>query len=171
MQLVVGRVGRAHGVRGEVSVKVGTDDPERRFAAGSLLETDPPERGPLTVLASRWHSGRLIVSFAGVSDRAQAEALRGATLVVDSASCAPAGPDEFWDHDLVGLRVADPAGTCLGVLAEVLHPPGGDLLLVRRRRGGELLVPFVASFVPEVDLAAGRLTVILPDGLLELNGD
>ena len=82
MQLVVGRVGRPHGIRGEVTVQVRTDDPGRRFAAGSVLATEPADRGPLTVLSSRWHSGRLLVSFAGSADRSQAESLTGTLLVV-----------------------------------------------------------------------------------------
>jgi 16S rRNA processing protein RimM len=171
VQLVVGRIGRAHGVRGEVAVEVRTDDPQTRFAAGSRLATDPPETGPLQVLASRWHSGRLLVAFEGVSDRARAQALSGTLLVVDSASCAPAStPDEFWDHDLVGLAVQDEGGADLGRVESVVHPPGADLLQVRRPDGRELFIPFVRAFVPEVDLARGLLLVALPDGLMDLNG-
>lgn len=169
MQLVVGRIGRAHGVRGEVAVDVRTDDPERRFAVGSVLETDPAERGPLTVAASRWHSGRLLVTFAGVADRTAVEALRGLLLVADSAtSPPPEDPDEYWDHQLVGLTAVTLSGDVLGAVEEVLHPPGGDLLVVRRADDAELLVPFVRAIVPEVDLTGGRLVVDPPPGLLDL---
>lgn len=170
MQLVVGRVGRAHGLRGEVALDVRTDDPDTRFADGSRLVTDPPERGPLTVAGTRWHSGRLLVRFAGVDDRSAAEALRGTELVVDSDDLPPlADPEEFYDHQLEGLAVVTVDGRDLGAVAEVLHPPGGDLLVVRDAAGREVLLPFVAAMVPAVDLAAGRLVADPPPGLVELN--
>jgi 16S rRNA processing protein RimM len=170
VQLVVGRIGRAHGVRGEVAVEVRTDDPDRRFAEGSRLETDPAERGPLTVERARWHSGRMLVAFAGVSDRGAAEALRGTLLVVDSATCEDvADPDEFWDHDLVDLLVTDPDGTDLGRVSEVVHLPAQDVLVVERSGGGEVLVPFVAAIVPVVDVAGGRVVVDAPEGLFDVD--
>lgn len=172
MQLAVGRIGRAHGLRGEVAVEVRTDDPEARFASGAVLATDPAAVGPLTVEASRWHSGRLLVTFCGVADRSAAEALRGAVLVVhdDNPALMPtlADPDEFYDHQLIGLRAGTPTGAELGEVCDVVHLPGGDLLALRRSDGGEVLVPFVAAIVPTVDLAAGRVVVDPPDGLLDL---
>jgi 16S rRNA processing protein RimM len=169
MQLVVGRIAKAHGIGGEVSVDVRTDDPDNRFAHGAQLDTEPPERGPLTVEGARWHSGRLLVRFAGVADRTAAEALRATTLVVDSATSAPPDDDEeFWDHDLIGLPVALPDGTILGSITDVLHPLGSDLLVIARPEGEDVLVPFIAEFVPTVDIAAGRVVVSPPEGLLEL---
>jgi 16S rRNA processing protein RimM len=168
VQLVIGRIARAHGIGGEVAVEVRTDAPELRFAPGASVETDPPERGPLVVTRTRWHAGRLLVAFEGVADRTAAEALRGTRLVADSGTSPPADDDEFWDHDLVGLTVEDAAGTALGVVDEVLHPAGSALLAVRRPDGGELLVPFVHAIVPTVDLAGRRLVVDPPDGLLDL---
>ena len=168
MQLVIGRIARAHGIAGEVSVDVRTDSPDLRFAPGSRIDTEPAERGPLTVSRARWHSGRLLVAFESVADRTGAEALRGTLLVADSASSPPVDDDEFWDHDLIGLEVASVAGEPVGVVADVLHPPGSDLLAVTRPDGSEVLVPFVRSIVPTVDVAARRLVVDLPDGLLDL---
>jgi len=169
VRLTVGRIARAHGVGGEVAVDVRTDDPDGRFAVGQVLETDPAERGPLTVERTRWHAGRLLVRFEQVPDRTAAEALRGTSLVADSStSAAPADDEEFWDHDLVGLRAETAAGDVLGTVEDVLHPPGAPLLAVRRPDGAELLVPFVRAIVPTVDLSAGRLLVTPPDGLLEL---
>jgi 16S rRNA processing protein RimM len=168
MQLVVGRIVRAHGIGGEVSVDVRTDSPERRFASGTRLDTDPAERGPLTVTRSRWHSGRLLVGFDEVSDRTTAEALRGTLLVVDSASSPPGDADEYWDHELAELAVVTVDGHAVGQVADVLHPPGSDLLVVRRPGGEEVLVPFVKAIVPEVDLAARRVVIDPPDGLLDL---
>lgn len=166
---MVGRIGRAHGLRGEVSVEVRTDDPESRFAAGSVLVTDPVERGPLTVEGSHWHGGRLLVTFAGVASREAAEALRNTLLVVDSADLPVlADPAEFYDHQIVGLRAVLATGEGLGTVHQVIHAPGGDLLAIHRPDRAELLVPFVAEMVPTVDLAAGRVVVDPPEGLLEL---
>ena len=170
MQLVVGRVGRPHGLRGEVTVEVRTDDPDQRFAAGESLATDPAERGPLTVAGSRWHSGRLLVRFSGYEDRDAADALRGTMLAVDSGQLAPLeDPEEFYDHDLIGLRVMTTDGEDVGTVSDVLHH-GQDLLVVAgggARSGAEILVPFVAAIVPEVDVPAGRLVIDPPAGLLD----
>jgi 16S rRNA processing protein RimM len=169
MQLVVGRVGRPHGIRGELTVQVHTDDPDLRFAAGSVLATEPAVRGPLTVSSSRWHSGRLLVRFDGCTDRSQAEELRGTFLVMDSAEVGPSpDPEEFRDHELIGLSVSTLPGEPVGVVADVLHQ-GQDLLVIEPAAGGEpILVPFVAAIVPEVDVAAGRLVIDPPPGLLDL---
>jgi 16S rRNA processing protein RimM len=168
MQLVVGRVGRAHGVRGEVSVQVRTDDPGRRFAPGSVLATDPPALGPLTVGSVRWHLGRLLVRFDGLADRTRAEELAGALLLVDSAAVGtPEDPDEFNDHDLIGLVAVTVAGDRVGTVTDVLHH-GQDVLVISAAGGdGQTLVPFVRAIVPEVDIAAGRLVLDPPPGLLD----
>jgi 16S rRNA processing protein RimM len=168
VQLVVGRIARAHGIAGEVGVEVRTDAPDVRFAPGVTLETDPPERGPLTVHRARWHSGRLLVAFGQVTDRTAAESLRGTLLVADSSSSPDKADDEFWDHELTGLRAVTASGDPIGVVDEVAHPPGADLLVVRRPDGSELLVPFVSAIVPTVDIAGGRVVVDPPEGLLEL---
>jgi 16S rRNA processing protein RimM len=168
VQLVVGRIARAHGIGGEVAVEVRTDSPDLRFAPGVVLETDPADKGPLRVERARWHSGRLLVSFAEVSDRSTAEALRNTLLVADSATSPPVDEDEYWDHQLVDLAVVTVDGTSLGSITDIAHPPGGDLLVVRRPDGAELLVPFVRAIVPTVDLDARRVVVDPPDGLLDL---
>jgi 16S rRNA processing protein RimM len=168
--LVVGRILRPHGLRGELSVEVRTDDPGDRFAAGSVLATDPPEAGPLTVAASRWHLGRLLVSFAGIEDRTGAEALRGVWLTIDAADI-PQDPDEFHDRQLTGLTVVTVSGELVGTVTDVLHP-GQDLLAITpapgTSRGSEVLVPFVAAIAVEVDLAGGKLVIDPPPGLLDL---
>jgi len=169
VQLVVGRIAKAHGVGGEVSVDVRTDDPDHRFAVGAQLDTEPTDRGPLVVQATRWHSDRLLVRFAGVGDRSAAEAIRGTLLVADSAtSAAPEDDDEFWDHDLIGLDAVGADQALIGQVSDVLHPPGADLLVIRRPDGTEALVPFVAAIVPAVQLAARRIVITPPPGLLEL---
>lgn len=167
MQLVVGRIRRPHGIRGEVAVEVRTDDPEARFLTGTALATDPAERGPLTLTSRRWHSGQLLMSFAGIADRSAAEDLRGTWLVIDSAELGPTGNrDEFYDHQLIGLTAVTVAGQPVGEVTDVLHH-GQDLLVITSAEGGEHLVPFVAALVPEVDLTAGRLLIDPPPGLLE----
>jgi len=174
MQLVVGRVGRAHGIRGEVSVLVRTDDPGSRFAPGSVLATDPAALGPLTVGSVRWHLGRLLVRFDGLDDRTRAEELAGALLLVDSAAVgSPEDPDEFNDHDLIGLVAVTVTGDRVGTVTDVLHH-GQDLLVISAAGdagagagAGETLVPFVRAIVPEVDIAAGRLVLDPPPGLLD----
>ncbi|MUL42175.1 ribosome maturation factor RimM [Streptomonospora sp. PA3] len=168
MRLVVGRIGRAHGIRGEVAVDVRTDDPGSRFAPGALLHTDPAGAGPLTVASARRHSGRLLVRFEKVGDRTAAEELRGVALLVDSADVPPADdPDEFNDHELIGLRAETTEGTEVGTVADVLHN-AQDVLVITDSAGGEVLVPFVRALVPEVDTGAGRLVIDPPPGLLEL---
>jgi 16S rRNA processing protein RimM len=168
-RLTVGRIGKPQGIRGEVTVEVRTDAPEVRFAAGSVLMTDPAERGPLTVESMRDQNGRLVVAFEGVPDRNAAEELRNTMLLVDASDLPPSDdPDEFHDTQLMGLSAQLVDGTALGAVTDVLHLPHGDVLVVRREEGSEVLVPFVRAIVPEVDLAGGRLVVDPPEGLLDL---
>jgi 16S rRNA processing protein RimM len=169
--LVVGRIGKPQGIKGEVTVEIRTDDPDARFAAGSVLLTDPAERGPLTVASARDHSGRLVVRFEDVADRNAAEALRGTLLMVDAATLPPPeDEDEFHDHVLRGMAAVLPSGAPLGEVVDVLHLPHGDVLAVRRDDdAAEVLVPFVTAMVPEVDVAGRRLVVDPPEGLLDLS--
>ena len=160
---------RPHGIRGELVVDVRTDEPEQRFAAGSALTAvlRSGERSTVTVAAARPHGVRLLVRFDAVAGRDAADAMRGALLVVDSATLPPpSDPEEFYDHQLEGLSAELSDGTVVGVVAEVVHGPGGELLVIDRD-GAELLVPFVRYIVPTVDLDAGRLVLTPPDGLLD----
>jgi 16S rRNA processing protein RimM len=170
MQLVVGRIARPHGVRGELAVEVRTDDPDLRLAAGAVLGTEPATAGPLTIAGTRWHSGRLLVRFADVDDRTAAESLRGTLLLVDAAGLEDLpDPDSYRDHQLVGLTVLGPDGELVGTVTDVLHH-GQDLLVVAGsgpRAGAEILIPFVAAIVTEVDLEAGLVRVDPPVGLLD----
>ena len=170
MDLVVGRVVKAHGVTGEVVVDVRTDDPETRFAPGTSLRARAKggaER-PLIVTSARPHGGRLLVRLDGVADRDGADALRGALFLVDSADLPPIeDPDEFYDHQLEGLRVRTTAGVEVGTVAEVLHTAAGELLSVRTE-DGEVLVPFVGAIVASVSLADQVIEIDPPEGLLDL---
>lgn len=164
MELLVGKIGRAHGIRGEVAVQVRTDQPEDRFAPGVVFDTD---LGPLRIASLRWTSGRLLVHFEGVTDRTGAERLRGTSLVAEVPDDErPEDPEEFFDHQLVGLHAQTVGGDDVGEVAEVLHLPMQDVLAVRTPEGREVLVPFVAAIVPEVDLDGGRVLVDPPPGLL-----
>jgi 16S rRNA processing protein RimM len=169
MLLVVGEIVRPHGVRGEVVVDVRTDEPGERFTPGTVLVTDPGEPGPLTIEYVRPHLGRLIIAFEGVEGRDGADALRRVLLCVDSDDIPPpSDPDEFNDHQLIGLTAVDPAGEKIGEVTRIDHGPAHDMLNLRRPDGRIALVPFVSAMVPEVDLAGGRLVMTLPEGLLDL---
>ena len=165
--LAVGRVVKPHGVRGELVVEPRTDSPELRFAPGAVLRV-PARSQSLTVTAARPHAGRLLVRAEGVDTREAAEALRGALLQITSEEAGGVeDPDEFHDHQLEGLRVERTGGQQLGVVREVVHTPGGELLAVDAGGDDDVLVPFVTAIVPEVDLAGGRVVVDPPEGLLD----
>ncbi|PRW62537.1 ribosome maturation factor RimM [Actinopolyspora mortivallis] len=171
--LVVGRVVKPHGVRGEFMVDVRSDSPDRRFVAGAVLgvggRTGDAVPESLELVAARWHAGRLLVRAREVSTREGAERLRGALLTVRPEELErPEDPDEFHDHQLEGLSVEHTDGTVVGTVAGVVHTPAGELLRVSvsgERR--ESLVPFVHDIVVEVDLAAGTVLIDPPEGLLD----
>ena len=165
---MVGRIGRPHGVRGEVTVEVRTDDPDLRFVTGAVLRTDPADRGPLTISGRRWHRDVLLLTLEGIESREAAEEVRNTELLVEVADLPSLeDPDDFYDHQLVGLSARLTDGSVLGEVAAVRHE-GADLLVIRRPDGGELLVPFVTAIVPTVDLDGGFVVVDPPEGLLEL---
>jgi 16S rRNA processing protein RimM len=171
VQLVVGRIGRAHGIRGEVSVEVRTDEPELRLGPGAVLATDPPTAGPLTIATGRVHSGRLMLRFEGVADRNAAEPLRNVLLIAEvDPEERPEDPEEFYDHQLIDLDVVTKDGRQVGRIEEITHLPYQDLLVVRRPDGGEVLIPFVGEIVPEIDLGEQRAVIDPPPGLLDEPG-
>jgi 16S rRNA processing protein RimM len=173
MDLVVGRVVKAHGVSGEVAVEVRTDDPDTRFAPGAQLRAQPRGGGPqrmYVVDSAREHSGRMLVRLADVADRTAAEALRGSVFLVDTEDLPPIDdPDEFYDHQLEGLRVVTTDGQLVGTVKEVLHTAAGELLSVTAETGAEVLVPFVGAIVTEVSLQSHTIEIDPPQGLLELD--
>jgi 16S rRNA processing protein RimM len=193
MLLIVGQIGKPHGIRGELLVTVRTDEPEARFVAGAVFTTEVPRdrqvstapardaAAPappgvrwqvpetLTLESLRWHQGRVIAVFEGIYDRNIAEMLRGVLLCVDSADVAPPDdPDEFHDHQLVGLTVQSVEGETLGEVVGIDHAAASDLIVMRRSDGGTALIPFVRQIVPEVDVKGGRVVVDPPEGLLDL---
>lgn len=172
IDVVVGRVGKPHGLRGEVTVELRTDEPERRFADGAVLRAEPPRGSAaayasLTVARTRWHQGRLLVTFAELDDRTAAEGARGIVLHVEvDPAERPDDPEEFYDHQLVGLRAVDLDGRDLGEVTALVHGGAQDLLTVRTPDRRDTLVPFVKELVPEVDLAGGRVVVADRPGLV-----
>ena len=202
MRLIVGRIGRPHGVRGEAVIGVRTDEPDLRFAVGAVLDVDrclpagegAAASGQLTVASVRWHSGQLLVSFDGITDRTAAGELTGSWLSVDSSQLPESSdPDEFRDYELIGLSVRTSAGDPVGVVTDVLHY-GQDLLVVKAApdkarpdqagpaegstaqgstakgstaKSAEYLVPFVKAIVPEVDVSAGVVVIDPPPGLID----
>ena len=171
IEVVVGRIGKPHGLRGEVTLELRTDEPERRFAAGTTVRAEAPRGSAapwpaLTVSATRWHQTTLLVRFDELPDRTTAEAARGLLLhATVPADEAPDDPDEFYDHQLVGLAAHDLDGTRLGEVTAVIHG-AQDLLQIHTSDGRDALVPFVSALVPEVDVAAGRVVVADRPGLV-----
>jgi 16S rRNA processing protein RimM len=172
IDVVVGRIGKAHGLRGDVTINVRTDEPERRFAVGAVLDVEAPAGSAtplrtLTVASHRWHSSVLLVRFEEIPDRTAAEAVRGILLHASiPADESPEDPDEYYDHQLVGLAAYDVTGTGLGEVTGLVHGGAQDLLAVRTPDGRDTLVPFVKALVPEVDLAAGRVVIADRPGLV-----
>ena len=165
-QLQVGRIGRAHGIRGEVTVTPLTDDPAGRFAVGNALTTDSAARPVLTVSGARQSGPVQVVGFEGIVDRNTAELLRGIGLFVDAGSLPePDDEDEFYDHQLVGLAAHHRNGDLLGEVVDVMHPPAAPVLVVKRPDDSEELVPFVKAIVPVVDVPGGRVVIDPPDGM------
>jgi 16S rRNA processing protein RimM len=168
VQLVVARIGRAHGIKGEVTVEVRTDEPELRLAPGAVLATDPASTGPLTIETGRVHSGRLLLRFAGVSDRTGAEALRNTLLIAEiDPEELPEGEDEYYDHQLMDLDVVTEDGTEVGRITEISHLPSQDLFIVERPDGSEVMIPFVEEIVTEIDLEEQRAVIAPPPGLID----
>ena len=159
--MAVGRIGKPHGVRGWVTVMPTTDEPERRFAPGAVVVVGD---APRSVVESRI-SPKVALLLSGCTDRADAEALRGVWLYTEVGDAEVDDPDAFYDHQLEGLRVLVD-GAEVGIVEEVLHLPGQDLLAVAFE-GRQVLVPFVVQIVPVVDLAGGFVEVVAPEGLFD----
>jgi 16S rRNA processing protein RimM len=171
---VIARIGKPHGLHGEVTVQLHTDEPERRLAVGAVLDTEAATGTGvptvLTVRSARVHNGIWLVAFDEIPDRTGAESLRGTRLVVDAVAVLPRDDeDDVWTEDqLRGLALVDPDGTVLGEVAGLEVGAAQDRLVVRLPDGRQAQVPFVAALVPEVDVEGGRVLADLPPGLLDL---
>lgn len=167
MRVVVGRIGRPHGIRGEVTVEPRTDEPEVRFAPGAVLLVDHP-RKTLVVESLHWHSGRILLAFEGVETRNEAEELRNVLLEIErDADETPDDPDEYYDSALIDCAVHLADGAAIGTVIDVIHLPSQELLSVQTLDGREVLIPFVGEIVPTVDIRGRRITITPPPGLLD----
>lgn len=166
--LAIGRIVGPHGIRGEVKVEPMTDFPER-FQAGAKvslgMQTGETEATPVEIATARPHQGRWLVQFSHVKDRNAAETLRDQYILIPEESAMPLGEHENYAHDLIGLDVATANGELIGKLVEILFTPANDVYITRGERG-ETLIPATREVILAVDLAARRMTVALPEGLL-----
>lgn len=173
---LVARIGKPHGIRGEVTVQVHTDDPHDRFVPGAVFTTRAPAGSgvprELTLTAARLHRDIWLLAFEEIPDRTGAESLRGTTLHLraDDAVDETDKVDEnsWYEDELVGLTAVDPAGETIGAVSGLLTGAAQDLLVVTLQDGTEAMVPFVAAIVPEVDIEAGRVVIDAPPGLFDL---
>lgn len=171
MQLQVARIGKPHGIRGEVTVQVLTDAPSERFVAGTEFVVEPASAGPLTIRSARWNKDILLLGFEEIADRNAAEAIRGAKLFIETEELDDEDDDEGWyEHELVGLE-ARVGSQVVGKVAALTTLPVQDLLTVKTEEGKEILVPFVDEIVPEVNIESGFILITPPPGLFEINDD
>jgi len=166
MRLLVGRIGRAHGIAGEATIEVRSDEPQLRFAVGACVQTDT--RGDLTITSHRLHNGTLLLGFAGVTDRNGVEALRDTLLYADVDITEQSAPNEYHVMQLIGCQAFLESGELFGELTDVLNLPGQDVLSIATA-SGEVLIPFVQQLVPHVDVVARKVIVIPPsiDGVVK----
>ncbi|RQP12541.1 MAG: ribosome maturation factor RimM [Microbacteriaceae bacterium] len=169
-QLRVGRLLKAHGLKGALKLELYTDDPAKRFVPGATFSLQVPTSSPwhgktLELTELRWYNGHPVAFFEGVVDRTAAESLVKAILWIDADVAADQEPDAWYDHQLVGLRALRD-GVEVGRVVRVDHLPAQDLLVVKAG-DREVLVPFVSAIVPAVDVEAGTVTLTPPAGLFE----
>jgi len=164
LQLVVGRIGRAHGVQGEATVEVRTDDPDQRFAIGATLTIE--NNRVLTITNSRWHNQILLLTFAGITNRDQIESLRD-QLLHSEVDTEDNSPGEYHFQQLIGCQVKLQDSREIGLVHEVIQLPGQDLLGVQTLTG-EVLIPMVKQIIVSVDIGAKLIVVNPPEGLLDV---
>lgn len=166
MQVQVARIGKPHGIRGEVTALVLTDTPDSRFAPGAEFVVEPATIGTLTVKSSRWNKDILLLGFEGTNTRNEAELLRGATLFFESDD--DEDDDAWYEHELLGLEVRV-GHAVVGKVAGLRTQAVQDLLIVKDAEGDDVLVPFVDEIVPEVNIEEGYVLLTPPAGLFTVN--
>ena len=164
MQLVVGRIGRAHGVLGEATIEVRTDDADLRFAVGNKLTLDSGKQ--LSIKSSRWHNQVLLLAFEGINDRNQIEELRD-QLISSDVDLDSLAPGEYHFQQLIGSEVFLKSGELVGVVDEIVKLPGQDLLSVNKD-GKEVLIPMVKQIIVSIDIKTKKIVVDPPEGLLDV---
>lgn len=165
MKLTVARIGRAHGLKGEVTVEVRTDIPDDRLVPGEVYETEPAGAGPLTIGQVRTQAGRWYLRFEEVTTREAADAARGVELVIDGDESDE--DDAWYVHELVGLTAKRDSGEVIGEVVDLQSMPAQDLLIIKQASGHRAMIPFVDEFVADVDLEGGEITLTPPHGLLD----
>ncbi|MEV7455693.1 ribosome maturation factor RimM [Arthrobacter sp. KFRI-F3372] len=170
MQLQVARIGKPHGIRGEVTVQVLTDAPGDRFVPGTEFVVEPASAGPLTVNSARWNKDILLLGFDEIGTRNEAETLRGAKLFIETEELDEDDDEGWYEHELVGLE-ARIGSRVVGKVTALNTMPVQDLLMVTTPEGKEILIPFVEQIVPEVNVDGGFILLTPPDGLFELNAE
>ena len=168
MQLQVARIGKPHGIRGEVTVQVLTDAPEDRFVPGTDFVVEPASAGPLTVHSARWNKDIQLLAFEEIETRNEAETLRGAKLFIETEELDEDDDEGWYEHELVGLE-ARVGSEVVGKISGLNTMPVQDLLVVETPDGKEILIPFVEQIVPEVNVEEGYVLVTPPAGLFEIN--
>ena len=164
MQLTVARIGRPHGLRGEVALDLRSDAPAERLTVGAVLATSPADVGPLTISGVRTLHDKWFLTFAEATDRTASERLRGVELLVEQTGSDE--DDAWYPHELVGLRAEHVDGRLVGTIAGLEHLPAHDMLVLVEQSGARTLIPFVRAIVPVVDVAGGRVVLDPPGGLL-----
>jgi 16S rRNA processing protein RimM len=160
MRLLVGRIGRAHGILGEATIEVRTDEPDRRFSIGGTVQTD--SNGDLKIISGRVHNGILLLGFEGISDRNGIEKLRNTLLYADvDINESNDDEDEYHVMQLIGCTAILESGEAFGEVTDVINLPGQDLLAIKTAHG-EQLIPFVHQLVPTVDIANKKVVVVPP---------
>ncbi len=167
MELVVGRLGRPHGVQGEISVEIRTDEPEERFKNGVTLFLKENKKN-LTVSTSRWHQQKMLVKFDEITDRDMADEIKGKTLMVTiDENQLENKKDQYYEFQLVNLNVKDNKNNLLGKVKEVISGNAQDLIVVEANNQKEVMVPFVKQIVKDVDLVNKEIKMDPPPGLFD----
>jgi len=165
-RISVGYVRRAHGIRGSVVVRPLTDHPDR-YHSGAAFLTDDDEPRVLVVGDAAEHPDGVLIRFEGVNDRTAAEALQGVTLTIGPEERRSLGDDEFWPEDLEGLTAIDPSGRHLGMVTGVVLGAAQDRIVVTRKNGQVVEVPFVEAIVGEIHPSLAHIVIDAPEGLFE----
>lgn len=168
MRLQVARIGKPHGIRGEVTVQLMTDAPDARFEPGTVFDVESSPAKHLTVEGARWNKEILLVAFDEIPDRNTAETMRGSLLFLETADLEEDDEDAWYEHELVGLsaRIGEEV---VGKVTGLRTNDAQDLLVIEDTDGAEVLVPFVEAIVPEVDPKAGHIRLTPPEGLFSVN--
>ena len=170
-RIAVGVIRKAHGVRGEASVEPWTDSPDRfdELESVTLVSPDERETREAAVESVRIHAGRALLKFAGIDSPEEIQHLHNWTVEIPEEQARALEEDEYFLHDLAGLTLVDAEGRERGVVVEAYEGGGGILLNVKRPDGKEFELPFAADLCTEIDLAAKRMVVSLPEGIEDLD--